>query len=161
MRRLLEKKPFDYDWVSLVSGGCHLNMNLLKTFFKITEKIILEPLGKEILKHNTQKSVDYFINFKDNRKAWQGFDIFLNGTITELIRMYCAKKINTPTLIGFFNWQSTVENPVLKLVCELTRNIGLGTYIHRVGERNNDYCCSEAGHLKWIDMVFGFNHPIY
>ena len=45
MRRLLEKKPFDYDRVSLVSEGGHLNMNLLKTFFKITEKMILGPLG--------------------------------------------------------------------------------------------------------------------
>ena len=57
----------------------------------------------------------------------------------ELIRMCFAKEINTPTLIGFLNWQSTVENPVLKLVCELTLNIGLGIYIHRVGEQNNDY----------------------
>ena len=55
MRRLLEKKPFDYDWVSFVSGGGHLNMNLFKkkTFFKITEKIILAPIGKEILKYKT------------------------------------------------------------------------------------------------------------
>ena len=77
---MLEKKPFDYDWVSLVSGRGHLNMNLLKMFFKITEKIILEPLGKEILKCDTQKSFDYFIHCKDNHKAWQAFDIFLNGT---------------------------------------------------------------------------------
>ena len=47
--RLLEKKPFDYYWVSLMSGGDHLNMNILKAFFKITEKIILEPLGKKKL----------------------------------------------------------------------------------------------------------------
>ena len=60
--------------------------------------------------------------------------------------MYCAKEINTPTPIRFLNWQSTVENSVLKLVCELTLNIGLGIYIHTVGERNNDYPCSEAGH---------------
>ena len=159
MRRLLEKKPSDYDWVSLVSVGGHLNMNLLKTFFKITEKIILEPLGKEILKYDI--SFDYLINCKDNHKAWQAFDIFLNGTIMKLIRMYRAEEINTPTPIGFFNWQSTVENPVLKLVCELTLTIGLGIYIHRVGERNNDYWCNEAGRLKCIDMFFEFNHPIY
>ena len=104
MTRLPEKKPFDYDWVSLVSGDGHLNMNLLETFFKITEKIILEPLGKEILKYNTQKSFYYFINCKDNHKAWQAFDIFLNGTVMELIRMYCAEEINTPTPIRFLNW---------------------------------------------------------
>ena len=56
------------------------------------------------------------------------FDIFLNGTIMELIRIYCAEEINTQTLIGFLNWQSTVKTLVLKLVCELLLNIGLGMY---------------------------------
>ena len=46
----------------------------------------------------------------------------------ELIRMYCAEELNIPTPIGFLNWQSKVENPVLKLVRELTFNIGLGIY---------------------------------
>ena len=46
----------------------------------------------------------------------------------ELSRMYCAKEINTPTLIGFLNWQSTVENRVIKLVFELILNIGLDLY---------------------------------
>ena len=43
MRRVLKQNPGQYDWVSLVSGGGHLNMNLLKTYFKVLEKIILEP----------------------------------------------------------------------------------------------------------------------
>ena len=89
---------------------------------------------------------------KITTKAWQAFDTFLNWTIMELIIMYCAEEINTLTPIGFLNWQSAVQNPVLKLVCELTFNIGLGIYIHRVGERNNDYRCSEAGRLKCINM---------
>ena len=58
------------------------------------------------------------------------------------------------------NWQSTVENPVLKLVCELALNIGLGIHLHRAGEQNNDYHC-EAGCLKYINMFFGFKHLIY
>ena len=75
--------------------------------------------------------------------------------------MYCTEEINTPTPIGFLTWQSTVENQVLKLVCELMLNIGLGIYIHKVGEQNNHYRCSEAGCLKCINMFFGFNHLIY
>ena len=35
MRCLLKQNPGQYDWVSLVSGGGHLNMNLLKTYFKV------------------------------------------------------------------------------------------------------------------------------
>ena len=48
IRHLLKQNPCPYDWVSLVSGGGHLNINLIKTRFKVLEKIILKPLGKEI-----------------------------------------------------------------------------------------------------------------
>ena len=47
--RIIERNPSKHDWVSIVSGLGHLNMNQLKTFFKIVSKICLEPLGKEIL----------------------------------------------------------------------------------------------------------------
>ena len=72
--------------------------------------------------------------------------------------------MNTTTLVGFLNWQPTVENTEniwLKLVCELTLNIGLGIYIHRVVERNNNYCCSGTGYLKCINIFFGLYHPNY
>ena len=62
-----------------------------------------------------QKSFDYFIQCKDNHKAWQASE-----------------------------WQSTLENPILLLISELTLNIGLRIYVNRVGERNNDYR-SQAG----------------
>ena len=125
-------------------------MNLLKTYFKVLEKIILEPLGKEILKHDTQKSFDYFIQCKDNQKAWQVFDIFLNGTIMELIRICCAEADDTPTPYDILEWLSTLENLILLLISELTLNIGLGIYVNRVGEGNNDYRCSQAGRMKCI-----------
>ena len=68
MRCLLKQNPGQYDWVSLVSGGGHLNMNLLKTYFKVLEKIILEPFGKENLKHDTQKSLTISFNVKTTTK---------------------------------------------------------------------------------------------
>ena len=79
-------------------------MNFFKKLFKITAKIILKPLGKETLKYHIQKSFSCFIDCKDNPKTWQAFDTFLSGTIVELIRIYCTKEINTPTLTGFLNW---------------------------------------------------------
>ena len=33
-RRIIERNPFKYDWVSIVSGLGHLNMSQLKTFFQ-------------------------------------------------------------------------------------------------------------------------------
>ena len=52
-----------------------------------------------------QKSFDYFIQCKDNHKAWQASE-----------------------------WQSTLENLILLLISELTLNIGLRIYVNRVGE---------------------------
>ena len=44
--RVIEKNPFKYDWVSIVSGLGHLNMNQLKTFFRIVNEICLKIVGK-------------------------------------------------------------------------------------------------------------------
>ena len=128
-------------------------MNLLKTYYKVLEKIILEPLGIEILKYDTQKLFDYFMQCKDNHKEWQAFDIFLNGTIMELIRIYCAETDDTPTPYSFLECQSTLEIPILSLISELILNIGLGIYVNRVGVQNNDYRCSQAGRMKCIDVL--------
>ena len=160
MRRTIQNNPEKYDWVSIVSGKGHLNMNQLKTFFNVLDKIMLEPLGKMVLNFETQQAYNYFRQCKDNHKAWQAFEVFLHGTIMELICLYCAKE-KEPTPLGFLDWQAEVDTPVLKLITHLTLNIGLGIYIQRIGDRNNDAVCSEAGRLRFLDMFYAFNHPIY
>ena len=68
----------------------------------------------------------------------------------ELIRICCAETDDTPTPYDILEWLSTLENLILLLISELTLNIGLGIYVNRVGERNNDYRCSQAGRMKCI-----------
>ena len=106
-------------------------------------------LGSEVLKFRSPKSFQYFINCKDNHKAWQGFEIFLHGTIMELIHLYCAETTTKPTPFGFMEWQHNVKNPTLRLVCHLTLTIGLAIYVQRIGDRNNDVRCSNAGRMKF------------
>ena len=45
---IVQKETEKYDWVYLVPGLGHLHMNQLKTIFKILDRIMLKPLGKEI-----------------------------------------------------------------------------------------------------------------
>ena len=40
----------------IVSGQGHLNMNHLKTFFKVFGKVFLEVLGQEVLKFDRTES---------------------------------------------------------------------------------------------------------
>ena len=147
-RRIIAESPECYDWVSVMSGKGRLNMNQVKTFFAILDNIMLEPLGMNVLKFDTAKAYKYFVQCKDNHKSWQALEVFLHGTIMELIRVYCIDCSN-PTPLGFLQWQANITNPILKLVCQLTLNIGLGIYIQRVGDRNNDEKCSEAGRLRF------------
>ena len=53
---IIERNPSKYDWVSIVSGLGHLNMNQLKTFSKIINEICLESLGKEVLHFQSPKA---------------------------------------------------------------------------------------------------------
>ena len=62
--KIIEENKSDYDWVSLVPGLGHLHMNQLKSIFKVLDKIMLEPLGKEVLNFESLKAFDYFIRGK-------------------------------------------------------------------------------------------------
>ena len=163
MRRIIDEEREKYDWVVLVSGKGHLNMNQVKTLFRILDYVCGDVLGEEVLKFNTPKSYRYFFDCKDNHKAWQGLEIFLHGTTMELIHLY-KLSIGTdklPTIMGFLQWQAAIKQPTLKFVAQLTLNFALAIYVQRVGDRNNDEECSNAGRYKFYDMFYAFNHPIY
>ena len=114
--RIIERNPSKYDWVSIASGLGHLDMNQLKTLFKIVNEICLEPLGKEVLHFKSPKACKYFVDCKDNHKAWQSFEILLRGVILELLEFYRNSTYETPTALGFL---SETENVTLSLISEI------------------------------------------
>ena len=159
--RIIERNPLKYDWVSIVSGLGHLNINQLKTFFKIVNEICLEPLGKEVLHFQSSKAYKYFVDCKDNHKAWQSFKILLHGVILEVLELYRNSTCETPAALGFLNFVSETENATSNLISETFLSFGLAIYIQRIGDRNNDFTVSNAGRYKFFDLFYAFNHPIY
>ena len=108
-------------------------MNQLKTFFKTVNEICLEPLGKEVLHFQSPKAYKYFVDCKDNHKAWHSFEILLHGVILELLELYRNSTCETPTALGFLNFVSETENAALSLIYEIFLNFGLAIYIQRIG----------------------------
>ena len=139
----------------------HLNMNQVKSFFQRLDKICLEPLGREVLNFKSNKAYDFFIHAKDNHKAWESFEIFLFGTALEIIHVYLKNTMNKPTALGFLKWQSQLKSATLKLMCQLIFTYGLGIYVQRVGDRNNDIKYSDAGRYSFFSWFYGFSHRIY
>ena len=160
MRRIQRNNPGKYDWCAMLSGKGHLKMNMLKSIFKFGNKIVFYFLGQDVLKYDTFKSYNYFIQCKDNHKSYQALKIFLFGTTMELIRMYGAE-IPNPTPYGFLEWACNATNPTLRFICQFLFNFVLAVYVHRVGDRYNDAKCSDAGRMKFFDFFFALNHPIY
>ena len=83
----------------------------------------------------------------------------------EMIQMYKSnlKDNESPTAMGFLQWQTKTgeTSATFNFICQITLNIALSMYIQRVGDRNNDEIVSEAGRLRFVNMFYGFNHPIY
>ena len=161
MSRLIDCDPLKYDWAAPISGLGHLNMNQIKTFFNVCDKIILEPLGRNVLNFSSEKAYTYFVNCKDNHKSWQSFQVLLHGTIMELFHLFEISEDEPLSPSSFLSWQHEIANPTLRLMFELFLNFGLGIYIQRVGDRFNCRELSLAGRLKFDDLFYAFRHPIY
>ena len=84
---IVQKETEKYDWVYLAPGLRHLHMNQLKTIFKTLDRIMLEPLGKEILHFDSPKASKFFIDAKDTHKAFQTLSLLLHGTSAEFCKI--------------------------------------------------------------------------
>ena len=111
-----------------------LHMNQLKTLFKIVDKIMLEPLGKEALNFNSPKACAYFSNAKDTHKSFQALQILLHGTAAEFCYQYinwCSNNKSSITAQVFLNWMDSAENETMHLVYQLIFNFSLAIYVQK------------------------------
>ena len=125
------------------------------------DNICFQTLGQDVLNFTSPAAYKVFISCKDNHKAWESFEVFLHGTMLELIQKYVNETHEEPSPEGFLIWQSNVTSATLKLLLQIVLTYGLGIYVQRVGDRNNDNNVSEAGRFAFIDWFYGFKHPIY
>ena len=85
--RIIESSSEEYNCITLATGLGHLHMNELKSFFKVADKIMLEPLGKEVLGFRSDKAYSYFIAAKDTHKSFETLCVLLEGTAMEMCTM--------------------------------------------------------------------------
>ena len=66
-----------------------------------------------------------------------------------------------PDVKHFLKWQISKSSCTLNLMFQLVFKFALRIYIQRIGGRNNDAAVSDAGRFAFMDMFYGFRHPIY
>ena len=101
VRRIVESTNEFYS-LMMVSDLGHLHMNQIKTLFRVLDKILWEPLGKEFLCFNSPNAYQYFLYAKDTHKA--SLLVLLEGTAREMCLMYiketCINSVLKGLLIG-------------------------------------------------------------
>ena len=132
-------------------------MNEMKTLFKVLEPIILEPLIREVLKFESPAAYAYFMKYSDTHKTYQALEVFVIGTALEMIQLYLNNSTHG-TVEGFFEF---FPSPTYQLIFQLVFNYGLAIIVQKIGDRNNDYKIHSAGRYCFMEMFYGFNHPVY
>ena len=87
--------------------------------------------------------------------------IFLFGTIMELITLYKNETEGDVNELNFLQWAADHTNPTISFVSEIIFNYVLPVYLFKIGVRNNDVKLIDAARFKFEDLFYAFKHPIY
>ena len=63
-----------------------------------------------------------------------------------------------PTVDGFLKWN---PNNTYHVVRQLVFTYALAIMINKLGDRNNNEIIQSASRYKFMELFYGFNHPIY
>ena len=149
--RIIQDNPDSYDWVTLMTGLGHLHMNQLKSFFKVADQIVLEPLGKEVLGFVSDKAYQYFINAKDTHKTYDALRVLLEGTAMEMCMLFVNENRGSEISANlFFKWCSMNCNETFSLLYQLIFNFALAVYVQKVGIRANNWEMIDSGRMKFL-----------
>ena len=74
-------------------------------------------MAKDVLNFSSPMAYKCFVKGTQTHKAWQSLEIFLHGTMLELIELYCKESnVSTPSAIDFIQWQKCIIRYVIKVI---------------------------------------------
>ncbi|XP_060557718.1 uncharacterized protein LOC132718104 isoform X2 [Ruditapes philippinarum] len=147
----------------LIPGYGHLEMNVVKSCFKLLWDISLQDLA-QMLGFRTPRALVCCQNCTDHHKAWMMLKIFLFGTIDELLYTYVSFiriEKQTPTVDGLYAYKAQSEDKNYRFMCDVLLNYVLAVFVFRCGVRRNNYRYIMAGKCKFMKLFYGFNQTYY
>ena len=154
----------EFDWVFLITGDGHYEMNLTKSFMELNWHIFMKSLVN-VLGWKSEKAQRSALVCADNHKAWQMMLIFHIGSLLELVRPYvqhCMTQNQEASSEGFISFvKSQGKNSNFMYLFEMACRYSQGIVNLRMGIRRNNSTLLRAG--KWItkELFHGRNHPKY
>lgn len=154
----------EFDWVFLLTGEGHYEMNLLKSFMELNWTVFMSSF-MNVMGWKSEKAQQSAMRCSDNHKSWQSINVFHFGSMLELVRPFVGKCLSQNTepsaraFISHAKQESANANfmYIFEMVCKYTQGIiNFRTAIRR----NNPQLLDSA---KWMtkELFHGRNHPKY
>ena len=154
----------EFDWVFLLTGDGHYEMNLMKSFMELNWNVMMKMFA-DVMGWKSEKAQQAALSCSDNHKTWQMLNIFHFGTMLELVQPYVVKCQNEnvqATAEGFISYAKSSERCANFLyMFEMTCKYSQGIMNFRMGIRRNNPELLQAA--KWMtkELFHGRNHPKY
>ena len=155
---------YEFDWVLLLTGDGHYEMNLVKSFMELNWEVFMKNFAQKMgwISEAAQKSAK---KCSDNHKAWQMILTFHIGTMCELVIPYVAYekgRNENPSAEGYLTYvkkQGYNSNYMylFEMVCKYTQ----GIVNFRMATRRNNWTLLQSA--KWMtkELFHGRSHPKY
>ena len=154
----------EFDWVFLLTGEGHYEMNLMKCFMELNWNVFMKTFV-DAMGWSSEKAQQCALNCTDNHKAWQMLLIFHTGTLLELVKPCvesCLIRDIEPSAEGYISFvKSQAECSNYMYLFEMACKYTQGIINMRMAIRRNNHMLLQAA--KWMtkELFHGRRHPKY
>lgn len=162
----------EFDWVVVVPGGGHIEMNMLKTLVELLWPVFWKDMVM-LFNFTSEAALRSARNVSDHHKGWAVLSICRNAVVDELLVPYVrqklsigsnsnAKSINlSPKDYFKFLESGLVQDPNYLFLVDVSMEIIDSIFMHRAGIRSARPDLIWAGRAKFTKVWSARHHPAY
>ena len=155
----------EFDWVLLIPGPGHIEMNMVKSYVELTWDIFWKSLV-QLLNFKSENALKAAKKVSDHHKGWQLCTIAREALVKELLTPWVRMQLNSPTPDlspgTFLKFVMTdVKDQTYAMTADLVFELLDAIFMYREGIRNEKTELAFSARAKVAKLWTGRHHPNY
>ncbi|KAI8891645.1 hypothetical protein BC833DRAFT_626634 [Globomyces pollinis-pini] len=153
----------EFDWIVLIIGDLHIEMNMMKTFLKTYWEYNLKEFA-EIQGYKSPKQLHYFQSGIDTHKTYQALiEIFFKQSLLDLHKLYHQERHGNTLDSTFVEWGTlkATRCESFKIFWTQITEYLLSIYLFKKAVRARDTRTKILARTRFADLFWSSSHPYY
>lgn len=154
----------EFDWVLLIPGAGHIEMNMLKGLVELLWDVIWKDLAI-CLNFRSESALSFCKKVNDHHKGWTLLLIARDSITSELIVPFVRANMceDAPDLSvsAFIKFTMNATDPNYSFMCDVMFDIIDALFMFREGIRGGIVEFTQAALAKYAKLWSGRRHPLY